>query len=474
MSLPYRQLTSNTLIQWTERVFGIGLGIATIAVLTRLLEVETFGTYSTIIVILQFAASITDLGLGLTLSQLIAEPNANRARILGAMIPLRVVTSVVAAIAAIAISNILGYPGLVPLGVAVASGSFVALQLSQMLHGYFRAELAMTAVAAIELFQRFLYLLFLLTLTGNQREPMLLPVLWGGTIVQLLALLALLVLLRRRVTFSWQWDSRMIALILRKNLPLSLSMLATLIYFKADTVILSLYRSAGEVGLYSAPYRLLETLVNLPHVTLSLVLPLASAAWAKHDCGALRSLAQWSFTTTLALALPMLIGGLLLAKPLMVAIAGSSFAASGDILKILLAATFAIMIGTQSAYLVLATNRQRRMLPWYLLAAAGALFSYLLLIPIYGYWAAAWTTLAVETLMAIANIALAARALPWLPDKTQTARIAGATVIMAITLLFTRNASVFFSLPLGIAVYGFSLLGLGFHPHPPAETKTVV
>ncbi len=469
MSIPYAKLNTNTMIQGVERIASVLLGIAIISALTRLLGVAQFGIYSTITVLLQFAASIVDLGLGLTLSQLLAEPKADPARILGSMIPFRLLTSAVSLLGALAVSLMFGYPAIVPLGILASFGGFICLQLSQLLSGYFRTTLAMGIVAVAEIFQRTLYLFLLLWLpTGS--STLLLPVLWAGTITQLIGLLIVVVRLGKRVPLRWNWDRAMLTSILRRNLPLSLSMLATLIYFKADTVILSLFRTPAEVGLYSAPYRLLETLVNMPHLFLSLVLPIATTAWHTRDFEKLRSLARWSFTTTLVIALPMLVGGIMVAEPLMTLVAGRDFAASGSILQILLIATFAIMIGTQSAYIVLATNHQRRMLPLYVIAAVCALASYLLFIPRYGYWAAAWTTVGVEVMMATANIILAAHVLRWRPDQRQLTQVTAATIVMAIGLVLLHGQTPLMIVPAAALLYGLTLLFSRFKLTPPEKS----
>lgn len=457
----FNKLTTNTLIQAVERVVSVGLGLATVAVLTRLLGVEGFGTYSTIIVLLQFAASLIDFGLGLTLSQLIAERDADRPKILGTIIPLRIATSCLAFAIAAIFAAAMPYPNIVPLGVLAAAGAFIGLQLTQLLAGYFRAELAIGIVAIAEVAQRAVYLGILVWLALHTASATLPAILWSATVTQLLAAIALVVALRSRVPLRWQFDLAMAKTILCRNLPLSLSMLATLFYFKADTIILSLYRSASEVGLYSAPYRLLEVLVNLPHLFLSLVLPLATAAWEARDTEKLKTLWQWSFTMTTLLTLPMLVGGLLLAQPLIVTVAGADFAASAALLQILLAATAFIMLGTQSAYIVLATKKQKNMVPIYVVASVVTVGLYFLLIPRFGAFAAAWITLAVEAVMAAANTFVAARTLGWFPPLRSVLPILGATLAMTVIVLLTRQQPFAVTLLLGAVTYLVALPQFG-------------
>ncbi len=463
MSASFGKITSNTLIQGIERVLSISLGFFTVALLTRLLGVAGFGTYSTIVVILQFAASIVDFGLALTLSQMLAEPSADRPRILGTIIPLRIATSGFAFVLAAGFAALMPSPVKVPLGVLAMAGAFLGMQLAQLLAGYFREALAIGIVAVADVGQRFLYLLILLLLTNGMNSAITLPViLWGATATQLLAAAVLVLAILRKIPLRWSIDRSMTRTILRRNLPLSLSMLATLFYFKADTIILSLYRSPTEVGLYSAPYRLLETLVNLPHLFLSLVLPLLTAAWTKGDLTTVKHLWQWSFDLTVLLTLPVLVGGWLTATPLIVLVAGPAFAASGIILKILLPATALIMLGTQSAYVVLATHRQRVMLPVYVAASTLTVAAYFWLIPQFGAIGAAWITLVVEAVMAIANTLVAYRVLGWLPPLRGILPMLGATATMTLVVILLKNQPVGIVVLLGALTYLLALPQLGF------------
>ncbi len=65
--------------------------------------------------------------------------------------------------------------------------------------------------------------------------------------------------------------------------PIALTSLLTLVYFKADTLILSVYRSEGEVGIYGATYKVLEIIGTFPHMFLGLVLPVLTTAYVTQN-----------------------------------------------------------------------------------------------------------------------------------------------------------------------------------------------
>jgi len=63
---------------------------------------------------------------------------------------------------------------------------------------------------------------------------------------------------------KWQWDRNLVKKILIEAWPLGVIIILNTIYFKADTLILSWYRSAAEVGLYGAPYKVMEFIIAFP------------------------------------------------------------------------------------------------------------------------------------------------------------------------------------------------------------------
>jgi len=112
----------------------------------------------------------------------------------------------------------------------------------------------------------------------------------------------------------------------------------------------------------------------------------------------------------LLIAAPLFMGILVVGTQTIVAISGPDFALSGQILKILGLATAIIYFGTISSHVVVAINAQKRMLPVYIVTAILSVIGYILLIPIYGMWAAAWLTVGSELVVAIGSTWFALRA----------------------------------------------------------------
>jgi len=242
-----------------------------------------------------------------------------------------------------------------------------------------------------------------------------------------------------------------------------------IVYFKADTIILSLFRPAAEVGIYGAPYKMLETLVALPAIFGGLMMPLVASSFARGAKDEVKKFLQQSFDVLCAVAVPMVFGTLALANQIMVFLAGQEFLLSGKILQILILATAAIFISNFFSNTLVMIHEQRKMIKLYGWTAVIALAGYFLLIPTYSFWAAAWVTVLIEVLVMFISV-------KWVLKKTEVSlsyqnfgKIVLASIVMWAVLLLVRDYNLVFSLLVGIVIYGIVIWGLKVFPRNPFQ-----
>jgi len=192
----------------------------------------------------------------------------------------------------------------------------------------------------------------------------------------------------------------------RATWPVALTTTLNVIYFKGDTVILSLVRPAAEVGLYGVAYSMLEALLALPAIIGGLLLPLLARAQAQGNHQATRELYTGAADALLAAGLAVVVGATLIGRPLIAAIAGPSFAVSGDVLAILSLAILASFVGNAAGYAIFALGYQKSNIPVFAWGALGGLVGYLAFIPRYSYWGAAWVTVVLEVGVNLAMLAI--------------------------------------------------------------------
>lgn len=457
-----RILAWNTAIQALGKILSTALGVVMIAAMTRELGQAGFGMYTAAIAYFQVFALLLDLGLNVMFVQLLGENRGDRAaenRIVSASFTLRLVSSLIVLTAAPLIGLLLGYPWELKLTLFAVWGSFFSTALNQIVVGVQQRHLKMHIVAAAEVLGRLVMVggVVLAAVLRWGLVPMVLIISLGNCVNFAVNFFAA----RRVAEFSWNWDVRFWGRMLKRAWPIGVSIVFNLIYYRADTLILSFVRPLEEVGLYGAAYRVLEILITFPFMYAGVLLPLIAHAWAKRDLERYRRLIRTSYLAMMFVAAPLVAGAWVVGGPLMVAVSGPEFAASGAILKILTLAMGVIFLGTVSSHAIVALDAQRRTVPLYVAVAFVTLLGYIFLIPRYGMYAAAWLTVFSEGCVAVGTTVislLAARTgLPW----AALGKSLAAAAVMALVILPYRDAWLPIPIVLGAVVYFGLALAFG-------------
>jgi O-antigen/teichoic acid export membrane protein len=450
-----RQIAHNTIIQFTGKVLGTLFGVLTIAIMTRYLGRVGFGQYSTITAYLQLFAILVDLGLSITVVRLIADPATDQKIIFNNLFTLRILTSIIFLGLGPLIVIFFPYDNLVKFGIAIATLSFFFSALTQVLIGLYQKELNLLTVTIGEVSGRVI-LLALVAIFAYLNYGLLAivgAVVIGSLLNFLICYFTAFKYIKISLAFDWPIWQKIISV----TWPIALATAFNLVYFKADTVILSLTRSQAEVGLYSAPYRILEILVNFIFVFLGIVNPILTLRWAEKNYAKFQEIFQKIFDVLLIITIPMVIGTMFIAKPLMILIAGADFSASGIILQILILATAIIFINTIYAYTIIIIAKQKQMIWVYLGDAVFSVIAYLIAIPIWGYYGAAIFTVISELIILIFNFAISTKVIKFVPSLRLTFKIFAASLVMAVLLYLSSGQNVILQLILASGVYVITL-----------------
>ena len=384
------QVAYNTMIQIIGKVISTILGLVAIAIMARYLRETGFGQYTTIITFLSFFGIMADFGLTLITSQMMSQPQANQEKLLNNLFSLRLVSAIIFLGLAPLIVFFFPYAMIIKVGVTITSLSFFFIALNQILVGFFQKKLIMIVVSAAEVVSRMI-LLGGIILAAWQNLG-LLSIMIATVISSVVSFIMHYSFARRFIRIKWQIDLTVWREIIKKSWPLGLTIVFNLIYLRADILILSLLKSQNEVGVYGAAYKIIDVLTALPFMFAGLILPILSLAFASRDTDRFNRVLQKALNVMFMLAAPLIIGAELVAEPLMVLVAGKNFAPAGGILKILILAVGFIFIGCLLAHAVIALNKQKNVIGAYIFTALTALAGYLIFIPRYSYYGAAWVT----------------------------------------------------------------------------------
>jgi len=239
--------------------------------------------------------------------------------------------------------------------------------------------------------------------------------------------------------------------VLGRATPLVLASLLGLLVYNSDLVFLRLFRDAETVGFYVAGYALITFLGNLTGTYGMSLLPTLARLTNRSE--ERLSLYRTSMAQVLAVALPVTVGGYLLAPKIIRVVFGESYGPAALPLQILIW-TVAIAVAREIARVgLLACGREDRILTMNVWATAVNLLSNVIAIPLFGMVGAAAATVGTEGCrLAMAQWFAAQEGLTP-PGIMRAWRPVAATAVMAAVMLKLEALQLWLVIPIGAAVY---------------------
>lgn len=450
-----RSVAHNTFYQTIGRFVSILIALAVFIMVARYLGVAGYGSYATATAFLQFFSIVVDLGLYVYLAKALGEPGVDEATVTGNVFTLRLVSAVV--ILGFAPLVVLGfpYPATVKLAVAVLCVSSLFVTLTQVLVGVFQKTLHAGKFVLGEIVGRIV--LLLATIMAIRADAGIVGIAWVVALASAVAFAATFVWANAYIRIRLRFDMARWRSIIASTWPIALSIMFNVVYFKADTIILSLFYPARDVGIYGAPYKVFETFISIPSIFVGLLTPILTTAYLT-DRARFGRILQRGFEMLLLAALPLVVGTQFVARDVMELVA-PGFSASGPVFQVLVFGTGAIFLGYLFSNTVVVVNKQRTMVWAYASVAAASIVLYLLLIPRFSYFGAAAVTVAVESAVALIGAAVVLRTSGVRLAGGRPMRMIAAALVMALAMWFGRGFPWYANGMIGVAAYAAAAVG---------------
>lgn len=452
-----KKVALNTIVQTGGKIVSTVLGLFTIAVMTRYLGQAGFGQYTTAITFLSFFAVVADMGLTLVTVQMISLPageagrtDVDNTRMLGSLLGMRLVSALILLGAAPLAVLFFPYGAPVKLAVTVASLSFFFIALNQVFVGLFQKHLRLDRVSIAEVASRLLLLVGIIFVAYFDYG--LLGVMAATSLASALSFLLHFIFSKKLAKISINFDLKIWREIFSKSWPISVTIIFNLIYLRTDTLILSLIKSQEEVGIYGATYKVIDVLITLPFIFAGIILPILTSSW-REDRERFNRIMRRSFDLMAILAVPLAVGTQFVGKDIMTIVAGSDFAVSGDLLRLLIVAASVIFLGTIFSHAIIAIDQQKKIIKAYAFTAATALAGYLVFIPLYSYYGAAWVTIYSELAIALAGVWLVWKHARFIPSFQVLFKALAASLVMAAVHFLLPRFNLVAEILIAAAVY---------------------
>ncbi len=399
-----RKVAYNTIIQIIGKVVTTALSLVLIGYLTRYLGVAGYGQYTTIFAYVSFWSVLADFGFFTITVREISKNPKQTSRIFNNVLTLRALLGLlVFAMSFLVVLLIPQYSWPIKIGIGLCATSWFWTTLNSTYVAIFQTHLKMDRSVITEVIGRIVILILtIISIKSGYGLTAIIAAYLIGNIINFFASMILgLPLVKFRLAFDYKFWKE----IFLEALPMGTIIILGMIYFKADTVILSLMKSPTDVGIYGAPFKILEILLLIPVMFLGNVFPIITKYITNKDTRLIPAI-QKSYDFIILMAFPIVLGVFVLVKPIIRFIAGDVFvttstignifgqvAAAPLVLQILIFTVGLNFITQVFNNCVIASSQQKKLVMPYVIFVIVNIVLNLLLIPKFSYIGAAIATL---------------------------------------------------------------------------------
>ena len=491
-----RKILENTAVQFGGKIATAILSIFVIKMISGYLNAAGYGQYTAAYNFLAFFGIAADFGIYTITVKEMSKDHTKIPEILGNVLGLRTLLIIITmSLAAIAVFFLPEYQDtMVPIGVVIGTlatlftllnGTISTVLQVHLKMQYTTIGLVIGKIASVGYIALVVYYLF-----PTDKATGFEHLIWSGVLANLIMFLITFYYVSRYTKIRYRFDFPFWKKIFWTSLPYGVALVLSGIYFRLDTILL--YKllphadkladgsyacqqtlcSDTEAGLYGIGLRFLEMLVIIPVYFMNAVIPTMTRFLEEGKEKVVR-VVQYSLDFLLAIALPIMVGGFILAAPIIHFISsedyvsGTKFAFGADVaIQFLVFAMFFSFINVIFAFTLVVLNKQKKLI--YINAGCVVLniIGNYLVIPDWGFRGAALTTILCEIFIMIFTARAVKKDLGLHLNYKAGFKILLSSLTMGIFIWFLYNmmSNLWFVwqlallVPLGALIYGLMLL----------------
>jgi O-antigen/teichoic acid export membrane protein len=437
-----RKIAYNVLVSTVSKILATVLALVSIGLITRYLGKEGFGDYATVMAFFAFFGAAGDLGLYTVSTREISRPGADASRIMSNVFTIRLVTSLLIVLLSPLVVVYFPYPQEVKYAIIIIAASFFFSSAYQVLNGVFQKNLAIDKIAISELTGKILQVVLVAVAVKFNLgfQWVVSPLLF----YMILSFSLILFWSRKYVKLRIRFDFEYWKKILQESYPIGIVAIITFVYFKIDTIMLSVMKSSADVGIYNAAYKVIENISFFPGMIIGLIFPIMSQHIFS-DREKFRDISDKTFKIFVILIVPLIIGTMFLSEGIINLIGGIGFDQSADVLRILVFSLAFIFFGNFFNAVIISANHQKKLMYVLIFAAIFNVTANLFLIPSSSmpFFSAAYVAALTELLVASSTFYLVVKKINYYPRAEKFWSIVISGVAMAAFLFIVRDRSFF-------------------------------
>lgn len=432
------------------RIIGIALAFVIIKLTAEYLKLRGFGDYTTVTTFVYFFSVMADLGLYSIVVREISREGADEEKIVNNALTFRIVAGFFILGSAYFVSLLFPYSEDVKKGIAVAAIGFWVMSNIQVLIGLFQKYLVTDKIAISETIGRAVQLIFIWYFIKLDYGFLyiILTIFLGAAVNFILVLYFASKYIKIRLSFDFKFWKKL----LKESFPLAVSAILVLIYFKIDTIFLSVMKDSEAVGVYGLSYKIMENLIFFPAMIVGLTMPIISKSIFA-DRKRFESIAQRTFDFLMIAVVPLIFGVVMTSDKMIKLLSSQDFKDSPAVMNILVIALGFIFFGALFSNIIIAAGKQKQLAQIYFAGAVFNVAANFIFIPRYSYFGAAFTTVSTEILVTLLMAWSIHKNLSYVPSFSIFYKALAASLAMAAAIYYFSYLNIFYIVALGIAVY---------------------
>jgi O-antigen/teichoic acid export membrane protein len=277
----------------------------------------------------------------------------------------------------------------------------------------------------------------------------------------------------RRMIALGPSDARLERKLLSSSLPVGLAFVLVISYGRIDQILVFTLAGSRDAGLYGAVYKLLDQSLLAPILLLNTLFPVLAASFPG-NLQKVRTVVSWAAHLLLTIAAGLLAVSIVARVALVHALYGEPFVGAADALPILMLAFVFAAMTYLTGKLVIVLGLERRLVVYATIGLLVNIALNVVLVPTFGFIAAAWVTVGTEMLVLALIGAPIIHRLDLRLRFGRATRIAAAAGALTLTLAVISLARPPLAVLLLCAVVLYPALLLAMRAFRPAELQLLL
>jgi O-antigen/teichoic acid export membrane protein len=433
-----RRLTADIAIQIVGRALNLALGVIVTVALVRYLGESGFGKWATI---LSITTLVTAAGAQtiprVVVPRAAADPEHERAWV-GAMVGLQTYIAPPGTLISIVVVVLISR-GTEMLVAGLIMSAIILLNVPGALGAIFQLRVRNDVSTVLSLSNSVIWTVGVLLIAAYGGGLVALAILFIGA--QVVTQAATMALGARWIRWDWAAGKSLRREIVRIAIPVGVFGLAVTAYNQIDQLIVFEFAGSRDAGLYGAVYRILDQAGVFPAAIVTTLAPIMAATY-RTDLPRVHKLTQAGADTLAIFSFGAIAVAIAAGAPILVLLYGEGYGAAAPALVLLMVAFVLIGLGYIYGSMVVVMGIQRRVLGFALLALFVNVSLNLILVPIFGYTAAAAVTVVTEAIVLSLTVRVVAPLMEFHLRYTLMIRTAIAAGVMCLVVWLLRKAGV--------------------------------